>query len=71
MSLTAQARIGFGAHDVFQRRDRAGIPWLGAPPQPCNGLRSHMLSRILQRHLDEQADEVSRQRYGLALLAGR
>jgi hypothetical protein len=71
VSLTAQAFIGFGAHDVLQRRDRAGIAWLGAPPQHCNGLGSHMLVRILQRHLDEQADQIPGQRCRLALLAGR
>ena len=70
VSLTAQAGIGFGAHDVLQCRDGAGILRLGVQ-QPSNGLRSHMPVRILQRHLDEQANQVSRQRCRLALLAGR
>ena len=69
VSLTSQVCIGFGAQDLLQSRDSASIRWMGA--QPTDSFLSHMFIGIFERHLNEQADEISRKLRGLALLAGR
>src|SRR5438105_10929944 len=55
--LASQTRSGLRAQDLLQRRDGAGVLWLGA--QPTYGMFSHTPVRIFERHPDEQADEIS------------
>ena len=69
VSLTSKVYIGFGAQNLLQRSDSTGIRWMRA--QPTDGFLSHMFIGIALRHLNEQADEISCQRRGLALLASR
>ena len=49
--------MGFGAQDLLQCRDSAGVPWLGA--QPTDGFLSHLSVGIALHHLDEETNEIS------------
>jgi hypothetical protein len=49
--------MGFGTQDLLQRRDSAGIPWLG--DQTTDGFLSHLPVGIALRHLDEESNEIS------------
>ena len=48
--------IGFGAQDLLQRSNSAGVPWLGT--QPTDGFLSHPSIGIALRHLDEETNEI-------------